>query len=123
MNFMQTLDRHLQAIQNRGLAGLLETLPPDEITLIMSNGKLVRSVREFADLHRGWFEQRSWSLETKMVSLQETPDMGFAVLRLDYRDQLPDGKALHETSYLTLVFARKGDRWEMVLDQNTPLKE
>jgi hypothetical protein len=79
MNFRQTLDKHLQAIQHRDLAALLETLPPDEINLIMSNGKFVCSVREFPELHRSWFEQKSWSLETQIVALKETPDMAFAV--------------------------------------------
>jgi hypothetical protein len=53
MNFRETLEKHLQAIQQRDLSGLLETLPQDQITLIMSNGRVVHSVSEFADMHRG----------------------------------------------------------------------
>src|SRR5947209_6253711 len=41
-----------------------------------ANGRLVRSVREFLDLHRGWFESKSWTLATRPVSLTETADLG-----------------------------------------------
>jgi uncharacterized protein (TIGR02246 family) len=123
MTFRETLDKHLAALQRRDLAALRETLPAQTLTLVMSDGRLVQSVEEFLALHRGWFEHTTWSLGTTLVHVSETPDLGIAVLHLDYRDHPPGGKAIHETSYLTLAFARQGGRWEMILDQNTPVKK
>jgi ketosteroid isomerase-like protein len=120
MTFRETLDKHLAAIRQRDLAALRETLPAEALTLVMSDGRLVQTVREFLELHRGWFEQRTWSLGVEMVWVIETADLGVAVLHLDYRDKTAGGKAIHETSYLTLAFARQDGRWVMVLDQNTP---
>ena len=122
MTFRETLDKHLGAIHGRDLKALAETLPDDRLVLIMSNGRLVETRQEFLDLHRGWFESDTWRLEARPVSVRETADMGAAVLHLDYRDTLPGGEPLHETSYLTLVFVRQGDRWVMALDQNTPIR-
>ena len=123
MTFRETLDKHLRAIRERDLKAFRETLPADDLILIMSNGRLVRSAAEVVELHRGWFEQTTWSLATTLLGLRETPDLGVAVLHLDYRDQAPDGLPVQETSYLTLVFARQDGKWVMVQDQNTPIKE
>src|SRR4029077_14731340 len=102
---------------------LIDTLPQDELVLIKADGRLVRSVKEFTEIHRGWFESKSWALGARLESVYETPDMGVAVLHLDYRDVPAGGHPLHETSYMTLVFRRLPDRrWAMVLDQNTPIK-
>jgi uncharacterized protein (TIGR02246 family) len=123
MTFRDTLDRHLQAIQDRDLGALIETLPADGLTLVMADGRLVRSVQEFVDLHRKWFAQPTWSLEVESVQVTETADVGVALLYLDYHDVAPDGRAIHESSYLTLIFARRDGKWVMVHDQNTPVRK
>jgi ketosteroid isomerase-like protein len=123
MTFRETLEKHLGAIQGRNLASLVETLPADELVLIMSDGQLRRKVADFVDAHRGWFASTIWALGTDLVSVREGAHLGVAVLRLDYRDTPPGGPPVHETSYLTLVFARQGGRWVMVHDQNTPIRK
>ena len=122
MTFREALDKHLRAIRERDLPSLIETLPDETLTLIMSDGRLVGTVREFVDLHRDWFGQATWSLETKVVAWQETAQMGHATIHLDYRDESPGGGRTHETSYLTLIFALRDGKWAMTLDQNTPIK-
>jgi ketosteroid isomerase-like protein len=122
MNFRQTLDKHVRAIRGRDLPALIETLPENELILIQSNGRLLRTVREFVEAHRGWFQSTTWTLDFQEESVLETPDLGVAVYRLEYRDRLAEGSPIHEFSRLTLIFARRGDRWVMVLDQNTPIK-
>jgi ketosteroid isomerase-like protein len=122
MTFRETLDKHLEAIRGRDLRSLIETLPDETLTLVMSDGRLVTTVAEFVELHRGWFEQTSWSLDTQIAALHETPRMGFATIHLDYRDVSPDGTRTRQTSYLTLIFALQDGRWVMILDQNTPIK-
>jgi ketosteroid isomerase-like protein len=123
MTFRETLDKHLNAIRRRDLRSLVEILPEEMLTLVMSDGWLVRSVREFVELHRGWFEQTSWSLGTEVVAVQETPRMGFATIRLDYRDEPESGQRIRQASLVTLVFALEGDRWVMVQDHHPPIKE
>jgi hypothetical protein len=122
MTFRQTLDRHLRAVRERDLPGLIQTLPADELTLITSDGRLVRTTAEFVEMHRGWFAETTWSLDAVVVSLVESPEIGVAVLRLDYRDDAPGRPPLREESYLSLVFALREGRWVMVQDQNTPIK-
>jgi ketosteroid isomerase-like protein len=123
MTFRDTLDKHVHAIQQRNLRALIDTLPQDELVLITSDGRLVRSVEEFVEMHRGWFQSRTWTLGARLESVYETPDMGVAAVRLNYCDTPASGPPLQEASYLTLVFRRLPDgRWVMVQDQNTPIK-
>jgi ketosteroid isomerase-like protein len=122
MTFTETLHKHLEAIKARDLDALRETLPVDQLTLIMADGRLVTSVNEFLDLHASWFQHSTWSLATELVHQRETPDLGVAVIRLEYRDHPRDQSPIHEYSYLTLLFARQEGRWVMVHDQNTPIK-
>ena len=122
MTFRATLEKHLQAIQDRDLDALAETLPTDELTLVTSDGRLVRSVAEFLDMHKGWFAMTTWTLGLTTVHVEETAEMGVAVLQLDYRETPPDRPPLRQQSYLTLVFRHQSGRWVMVLDQNTPSK-
>src|SRR4051794_12390024 len=122
MTFRETLDRHLRAIQERDLPGLIETLPADELTLITSDGRLVRTTAEFIEMHRGWFAQTTWLLDAAIVNLVESSEIGIAMIRLDYRDEAQGRPPLREESYLSLVFALREGRWVMVQDQNTPIK-
>ncbi len=122
MTFLETLHRHLGALRERNLPALIETLPSNELTLITSDGGLVRSVSEFIAMHRAWFAETTWTLEFDLVSLVESSETGVALLRLDYRDVPPSRPPLREISYLTLVFALRDGRWLMVQDQNTPVK-
>jgi uncharacterized protein (TIGR02246 family) len=124
MTFQATFEKHLKAIRERDLAALRETLPAEEgeIVVVTSDGRLVRSTEEFLDMHRQWFESSTWSINGEVISIRESHDLAIAVLKLDYFDRPADKPPLHETSYLTLAFAERTGRWEMIFDQNTPCK-
>jgi uncharacterized protein (TIGR02246 family) len=125
MTFRETLRAHLDAIAARDADALLATLPPagQPIVLISSRGELVRDVAEFEDRHRGWFDSTTWRIEAEPVEVYESGDLGVAVLRLLYQDAPVGGTPIRESSYLTLVFARRDGRWQMVMDQNTPIRD
>ena len=115
-NFRETLGRHLLAIETRDLDTLGETIA-DNLILIMADGKLKRTKGAFMEAHRTWFETKNWTLTAKPVEISESASLGVALFHLDYTE---DGKS--SESYLTLVFARQGDAWLMVHDQNTPIR-
>jgi ketosteroid isomerase-like protein len=123
VTFRETLERHLRAIRNRDMAALESTVSADNILVVTSDGRLVSSTREFLQMHRDWFQSTTWSLDVSQVSLQESADLGVAVFKLRYIDQPAGQPKVDEQSYLTLAFARRDERWEMILDQNTPCRK
>ncbi|HEX5478071.1 MAG TPA: SgcJ/EcaC family oxidoreductase [Burkholderiales bacterium] len=120
--FREALGRHLLAIEEKDLAALAATVAPDGVLLVMSDGKLVRSTREFLDAHQAWFAMRHWRLEVKPVHIRETPHIGVALLHLEYREAPPAKPPTRQESLLSLVFENRGGQWLMVQDQNTPIR-
>jgi uncharacterized protein (TIGR02246 family) len=120
--FREALGRHLLAIEQKDLAALADTVAPEEVLLVMSDGKLVRSTKEFLDAHRGWFAMEHWRLEVKPVHIHETPQLGVALLHLEYREAPPGKPPTRQESLLSLVFENRGGKWLMVQDQNTPIR-
>jgi uncharacterized protein (TIGR02246 family) len=118
VTFRDTLERHLRAIRERDLEALADTVAPDRLVLIMADGRLARSAREFLETHRGWFAMPGWTLHAEEIETFETGELAVAVLRLDYREP-PD---VRSESYLTLVFQQRDGKWLMVQDQNTPIR-
>lgn len=116
MSFRETLGRHLLAIEQRDLDTLAATVA-DPLILVMADGQLKRTKREFVEAHRGWFALANWKLSAKPVEIYENAGLGVAVLHLDYHEE-----ATRSESYLTLVFEKRGGEWLMVQDQNTPIK-
>jgi uncharacterized protein (TIGR02246 family) len=121
-SFREALGRHLLAIEERDLDALADTVDDEEILLVMSDGKLVRSKKEFLEAHRGWFAMKNWRLEVKPVQIIDGPALGVALLQLDYRETPPGKPPTRQESLLTLVFQLRNGKWVMVLDQNTPVR-
>jgi ketosteroid isomerase-like protein len=88
-SFRETLGRHLLAIEERDLDALADTVDDDEILLVMSDGKLVRSKKEFLEAHRGWFAMKHWRLEVKPVQIIDGPALGVALLVIGPIMRLP----------------------------------
>jgi uncharacterized protein (TIGR02246 family) len=120
-SFREALGRHLLAIEERDIEALADTVAPDGVLLVMSDGKLVRDTAEFLDAHRGWFAMKHWRLEVKPVQIYESADLGVALLHLEYRDAPPGKPATRQESMLTLVFRNRNGKWLMYQDQNTPV--
>lgn len=120
--FREALGRHLLAIEEKDIVALAETIAPDGVLLVMSDGRLVRSTDEFIEAHRGWFEMKHWRLEVKPVHLYESGELGVALLHLEYRETPPGKPPVRQESLLTLVFQNRGGRWLMFQDQNTPIR-
>lgn len=123
MSFRAVLERHLQAIRDKDLAALADTVAADELVLVMADGKVTRRTSDFLAAHRGWFAMDHWSLAAEPIHVHETFDTGVAVLRLDYRESPPGQSTARQESILTLVFQLREGKWLMVLDQNTPVRQ
>ncbi len=120
-SFRDALDRHLDAIRRRDLEGLSHTIDPEEVVLVTAAGEVSFEPRRFLDLHREWFEAENWTLDAEVIHVRETAELATCLLRLDYREDRPDGP-FREESVLSLVFRRHADDWLMTQDQNTPIR-
>ncbi|MEO7758618.1 MAG: nuclear transport factor 2 family protein [Dokdonella sp.] len=115
------LDTHLAAINARDLDALLSTVTTGEkLTLILPNGKVLRTREEYRKLHVEWFGESDWRMQFDVDSLQEFGDVGVALVK--YRSQSKQADGSYETkreAWLSLTFAKEKGRWHLVYDQNT----
>jgi uncharacterized protein (TIGR02246 family) len=121
-SFREALARHLLAIEEKDLEAFAETIAPDGVVAVMTDGRITRSTEEFLDAHRGWFAMKHWRLEVKPVQLIESSDVGVATLQLEYREATPGKPPVRQENVMTLVFRNRNGKWAMVQNQNTPLK-
>ncbi len=121
MNFEQTLEKHIKALQEKNIGAFLETIPEQgEFSLILPNGKMISTAEEFVAFNRDWFGDPDWTMQITIVRKFGGADMGFALLDVAYSDRDREGKPINKSFYLNLIFRRVADgHWLLTHDQNT----
>lgn len=112
------LETYLAAVDQRDLATLMSVVAPD-VVLILPNGKRMVGQVAFEAFHRDWFEDQDWSLTSTLVAEHREPQSATFVLDEVYLDRDAQGRPVRMTYDLGLTFVLVGERWSLVLDQNT----
>jgi len=121
--FGSALETHLAALRARDFAAFDETLPErGKLTLILPDGKRSESAEEFRSLHREWFQQGGWTMTHEILEKRQTGDLGFALVKADYREAEREGKPYRNQMYINMVFEMQGDKWVLVFDQCTAIQ-
>jgi hypothetical protein len=112
--FSATLDRHLQAIAERDLAAFEATVS-EEVRLVGTDGVVIEGRVNAVDAHQKWFDDGSWSFEPYVLFSDTKEHVGWALVRVLYRER--------ETQQflLFLLFSRDDvdGLWRLVYDQGT----
>lgn len=120
MTFQQALQRHLTAVQERDLATFRETIASDgSLALILPNGSYLDEYQEIIEMHQEWFADPEWRMSVELVNQRETPVMASALCLVTYDDVDEAGAAVQFQYFLNLIFAKQGNQWLLVHDQNT----
>jgi ketosteroid isomerase-like protein len=118
--FNAALATHLKAIEQRNSAAFESTLTSGKtLTFVSLGGKVTRSTEEFKAQMRQWFSDPDWSWQLEELASSVAGQTGVAVYRVRYKDKDPTGKAYELSYVLSLVFAKEGEQWRLVHDQNT----
>ncbi len=119
-DFKCTLNKHLSAIQARDYAAFVETLTRGErLTFILPGGRYSEGTDEYKSTLKNWFADTGWTLDYKVLALEETDQMGTALLEIAYDEADRNGQPYHLDHYLFLVFRKFEHGWALVHDQNT----
>ena len=122
MKFDEMLQSIFDAIKHRDLNKLFSTASfDDDVVMIIPNGAFIKGRSAVANLHAAWFADPDWQMDMKLLRSIETPEMGFALVQVDYKDVNLNNPSYNSQQYLSLVFTRKDDEWFLVNDQTTPV--
>lgn len=114
-NLHQTVLDYIQAIQERDLDGIIETMTTgEELVLIFPNGTTLLTRQEYIDFHKGWFADMDWKMDLEPVTTLIRENFGVILLKTTYTDDAGPRQAL-----LSLTFALEDGQWRLVFDQNT----
>jgi len=118
--FQQALQRHLTAVQERDLATFVDTIASDgSLALILPNGSYLDEYQEIVEMHQEWFADSEWRMSVELVNQRETPMMATALCLVTYEDVDEAGEPVQFQYFLNLIFAKQGNQWLLVHDQNT----
>ncbi|MEM7030063.1 MAG: nuclear transport factor 2 family protein [Chloroflexota bacterium] len=122
MTFEDTLQEHLSAIENRDLEAFMSTIANDgTLTIILPNGTILDDYQKIIDFHKGWFDDPDWSLALTPIRQWQSDQVGMAIFNVIYHDLDAEGNPYQLAYILSLIFAKQGQGWLLVHDQNTML--
>ena len=120
MTFQQALQRHLTAVQEHDLETFLDTIASDgSLAMILPNGNYLDEYQAIVELHQEWFADSEWRMSVELVNQRETPAMASALCLVTYEDVDEEGEPVQFEYFLNLIFAKQGNKWLLVHDQNT----
>lgn len=120
-----TLNTLLTAIENRNIDALTSTMSPSgKMELILPNTEITYSVDEFVNLHKKWFKDTTWTIQTKILSIKPGQYIGTATTEAIYREPNRNGKPYLNHIIVSYVLEKGNDNvWYVIKDHASSLKK
>lgn len=115
-SFLEALDEHLEAINERDIDRFAATLAQNDVRFVGGDGRIIEGRENAIAAHRDWFLDDTWVFEPELLWTREEAGAAWALTRITYRE--PGG----ERQFLLLfLFAQENGEWRLVYDQNTAI--
>ncbi|WP_461533112.1 YybH family protein [Sinomicrobium sp.] len=117
--FKKGLQHHLNALKNKDITQFEPTVG-DSVVCILPNGDTLITKSKFMDFHKKWFSDKNWEFNYTILKTNSVGDFGYAWLQYQYVEKDDAGQVLEtDNNYLTLLFQKSKNGWQLVHDQNT----
>jgi len=115
--FGKTLQSHLNAVSERDLTTLRNTLSPQgKMLLILPDSEILSSVDSFIKFHEEWFRDTLWSFETKILDTEVGNKIGFAIVEAIYREPERFGQPYFNRMIVSYGLEKIEDKWYVIKD-------
>ena len=122
--FIETLQKHLDAVSNKDLESLKETLHPNgKMQLILPSAEIMHTSEDFILYHDDWFAMPDWSFETKIVSSNVGEKLGVATTEIIYREPERDGKPYFNRMSVSYVLEKTNNAWYVIKDHASSIEK
>lgn len=120
ISFEEGLQLHLNALINKDIAKFEPTVD-DSVVCILPDGDTIITKPEFIEFHKNWFSKKNWELNYTILKTNSVGNFGYAWLQYQYIEKDDRGEVLeaYNNNYLSLLFKRSENGWQLVHDQNT----
>jgi len=122
--FTTTMQKHLDAVSNKDLNSLKSTMSPDgRMQLILPGEEIRSSVDSFMEFHRNWFQDTTWTFETKVLNQEIGQDFGMAIVEVIYREPERDGEPYFNRMIVSYDLQRINKEWYIIKDHATSVEK
>ncbi len=92
----------------------------DEMDLILTNGDIITSVDSFVELHRGWFQDTTWSIRHELVDFKFYGNFATSTVKAYYNEPDRNGRPYFHNMLVSYVLRQADDGdWMIIKDQAT----
>ena len=125
IEFYSALTEHLNSVINKDFETLKTTLPePNEpMILILPNGSLTTTAKEFLDIHKDWFQDSTWTIDFKIIKTNNTSNFGIALVESTYREPERFGKPYFNKMLITYAMKKNKDKWLVINDHASSIQK
>lgn len=118
------MEKHLNAVSNKDLATLRSTMSPSgKMQLILPGAEIMQTVDSFMQYHEEWFQDTSWSFETKILSTETDQNLGTAVTEIVYSEPERDGKPYWNRMIVTYSLQKEAGQWYVIQDHASSVEK
>lgn len=122
--FTAALEKHLQAVSSKDLVSLESTMSPDnKMQLILPGSEIIHSADSFLRFHETWFQDTSWTFETKILSTEVGSQFGLAVADVMYREPERNGVPYFNHMIVTYGLQKVEDQWYIIMDHASSIEK
>jgi len=122
--FIETLQKHLDAVSNKDLESLKETMHPNgKMQLILPSAEIMYTFEDFIMYHEDWFSMPNWSFETKIISSNVGEKLGVATTEIIYREPERDGKPYFNRMNVSYVLEKTNNSWYVIKDHASSIEK
>lgn len=123
-DFKSTLVKHLDAVTQRDLMALKSTMSPTgEMQLILPGTEIIYTVNGFMKYHEEWFQDSTWTFETKILNVEVGNTMGLGITEIVYREPLRNGKPYFNRMIVSYGLKKINGNWYIIKDHASSIEK
>ncbi|MDO6597196.1 nuclear transport factor 2 family protein [Oceanihabitans sp. 2_MG-2023] len=123
--FVETMQKHLNAVSNKDLKTLKSTLSPKgNMQLILPKTEITNTVADFIAYHKAWFASKTpWTFETKILNTEIGTDFGIAITEIIYREPERNGKPYFNRMHVSYALQKIDNTWYIIKDHASSIEK
>ncbi len=124
LGLIHIMEKHLNAVSSRDLETLRSTMSPSgNMQLILPGAEIIHSVNAFMEYHEEWFQDTSWSFETKILNTTVGEKVGMAITEVIYREPERDGKPYFNRMIVSCDLVKENGNWYVIKDHASSIEK
>lgn len=121
---LQVMQKHLDAVTDKNLLALSQTLPPDgQMQLILPQAEIIEGVDGFLKFHEDWFAQPGWTFQTKILNSEVGEQLAMMVVEIIYREAERNGKPYFNRMIVSYDLKNIENNWYVIKDHASSIEK